>query len=154
MYARGLRPVSTPHRLSSSMADYTAAQSTSTACGRLSLPLPNRCLVVASCRDQAQAEAQDTVMKPTFARDSWIVTTLISLALPAHAQTLPQSSPQNTSSRTLSEAVLLDVVVRDKRGRLVTHLTPEDFQIFDNGESRPIDSFRLVQGTEEITTRR
>ena len=73
-------------------------------------------------------------MKPAFARDSWIVTTLIAFALPAHAQTLPQSSPQNTSIRTRSEAVLLDVVVRDKRGRLVTSLTPEDFQIFDNGE--------------------
>jgi len=91
-------------------------------------------------------------MKPAFARDSRIVTTLIAFALPAHAQTLPQSSPQNTSIRTRSEAVLLDVVVRDKRGRLVTSLTPEDFQIFDNGEPRRIDSFRLVQGNEEITT--
>jgi hypothetical protein len=91
-------------------------------------------------------------MKPAFARDSWIVTTLIAFALPAHAQTLPQSSPQNTSIRTRSEAVLLDVVVRDKRGRLVTSLTPEDFQIFDNSEPRRIDSFRLVQGNEEITT--
>src|SRR6266478_4419976 len=71
-------------RLWFTMADYTAAQSTSTACGKLSLPLPNRCLVVASCRcrDQAQAEAEVTVMKPAFARDSWIVTTLIAFALP------------------------------------------------------------------------
>src|SRR5215467_2853862 len=92
-------------------------------------------------------------MKRTLVRNSWIIATLIVLALPAQAQTPPQSSPQSNSSiRTRSEAVLLDVVVRDKKGRLVTGLASEDFQIFDNGEPRKIDSFRLVEGTEATAT--
>jgi VWFA-related protein len=48
--------------------------------------------------------------------------------------------------------VLLDVVVRDKKGHRVDELKPEDFQIFDNGEPKKITSFRLVQGGEAIGT--
>jgi VWFA-related protein len=46
--------------------------------------------------------------------------------------------------------VLLDVVVRDKKGHRVDDLKPEDFQIFDNGEPKKITSFRLVHGGEAI----
>jgi VWFA-related protein len=51
-----------------------------------------------------------------------------------------------------SEETDLDVVVRDKKGRLVTDLTEKDFTILDNGEPRPIKSFRIVQGTEAINS--
>ena len=51
-----------------------------------------------------------------------------------------------------AEEVLLDVVVRDKKGHRVDNLKPEDFQIFDNGEPKKITSFRLVQGGEAIGT--
>lgn len=92
-------------------------------------------------------------MKRAFVRNSWITAALVSLALPAQSQAPQQSSPQsNTAIRARSEAVLLDVVVRDKKSRLVTGLTPEDFQIFDNGEPRKIDSFRLVEGAESTAT--
>lgn len=51
-----------------------------------------------------------------------------------------------------SEETVLDLVVRDKKGHLVTNLEQNDFTVLDNGEARPIKSFRLVQGTEAITT--
>jgi VWFA-related protein len=50
-----------------------------------------------------------------------------------------------------AEDVLLDVVVRDKKGRLVTTLKPEDFRVLDNGVPQKIDGFRLLQGNEAIT---
>jgi len=60
------------------------------------------------------------------------------------------SHPSASTVRSSSEEVLLDVVVRDKKGRAVNNLKPEDFQITDNGEPKKITSFRLVQGAEAI----
>jgi VWFA-related protein len=60
------------------------------------------------------------------------------------------SQPSTPTVRSLSEEVLLDVVVRDKKGHRVDDLKPEDFRIFDNGEPKKITSFRLVQGAEAI----
>ena len=57
---------------------------------------------------------------------------------------------QGAAVRTISEEVLLDVVVRDKKGHPVNNLKPEDFQIFDNGELKKIIAFRLVQGGEAV----
>jgi len=73
----------------------------------------------------------------------------------AASYVLPQSKElpsAATAIQSKSEDVLLDVIVRHKSGRPVTDLKPEDFQIFDNGEPRKIDSFRLVHGTEVIAT--
>ncbi len=64
-----------------------------------------------------------------------------------------QSSPapqQGPAVRTTSEEVLLDVVVRDKKGHPVNNLKPDDFQVFDNGEQKKIIAFRLVQGGEAV----
>jgi len=61
----------------------------------------------------------------------------------------PASPATSTQART--EEVLLDVVVRDKKGRAVNDLKPEDFHILDNGDPRSIKSFRLVQGGEAIS---
>jgi VWFA-related protein len=47
------------------------------------------------------------------------------------------------------EEVMLDVVVRDKKGKLLSDLKPADFTVYDNGEQRQIKSFRFIQGTEE-----
>lgn len=40
--------------------------------------------------------------------------------------------------------VLLDVVVKDKRGRAVTDLAAADFEVFEDGVKQPIESFRLI----------
>ena len=75
----------------------------------------------------------------------------LSFAPASHGQQNPTAPSQATAIRKTSEEVLLDVVVRDKKGRPVNNLKPEDFQIFDNGEQKQIIAFRLVQGGEAVT---
>jgi VWFA-related protein len=43
---------------------------------------------------------------------------------------------------------LLDLVVRDKKGKLVNDLEPSNITINDNGAKQSISEFRLIQGTE------
>ncbi len=55
---------------------------------------------------------------------------------------------QPMNSKT--EEVVVDAIVRDKKGRAITDLKQGDFAVFDNGQPRPIQSFRLVQGTSSV----
>jgi VWFA-related protein len=72
-------------------------------------------------------------------------------ALALLAQTATQSADKaQPVIKGGAEEVVLDVIVRDKRGKAVTDLTPQDFEITDNGEKRSVTSFRLVTGTEAI----
>ncbi len=90
-------------------------------------------------------------MKTALAAALWMG----SLALAATAQTSPVPQTVNPPTVTFqagSEEVVLDVVVRDKRGRPVKDLKPDDFTITDNGSKRSIKSFRLVEGTEVISS--
>jgi len=73
-----------------------------------------------------------------------------SLGLAVYAQQPQTPSAAEPAIRAAAEEVLLDVVVRDKKGHRVDDLKPEDFQIFDNGEPKKITSFRLVHGGEAI----
>ncbi len=70
------------------------------------------------------------------------------LAVCAQQPEIPPAS--RATVKAAAEEVLLDVVVRDKKGHRVDDLKPEDFQIFDNGEPKKITSFRLVRGGEAI----
>jgi VWFA-related protein len=63
---------------------------------------------------------------------------------------LPQQ-PQPPTVKTNVDEVLLDMVVRDKKGKPVTDLKPEELTVTDNGAKQTILSFRLVQGTEAIS---
>jgi VWFA-related protein len=42
--------------------------------------------------------------------------------------------------------VLLDIVVRDKKGRPIRDLDPKEVQVFEDGTRRDLTSFRLVEG--------
>src|SRR4051794_25253643 len=64
------------------------------------------------------------------------------------APQLPAS--QEPAIRTGAEEVILDVVVRDKKGKLVRELGPADFEVYDNGTQMPIRSVRLIEGKEAI----
>jgi VWFA-related protein len=75
-----------------------------------------------------------------------------SLGVAVYAQQPQTPSAAAPTVKAAAEEVLLDVVVRDKKGHRVDDLKPEDFQIFDNGEPKKITSFRLVQGGEAIGT--
>jgi VWFA-related protein len=61
------------------------------------------------------------------------------------------SAQERTAIQTSGEEVLLDVVVRDKKGHAVTNLDQRLFTVLDEGVPREITSFRLVKGTEAIS---
>ena len=64
-----------------------------------------------------------------------------------HSQQAPQTFPTST------ELVLLDLVARDKNGRLVTDLRPDELEVLEDGKPASIVSFRLVRaGTEAGAT--
>jgi VWFA-related protein len=52
-----------------------------------------------------------------------------------------------TIKATVNE-VLLDLVVRDKHGKLVKNLKPGDVEVYEDGVRQPIRGFRLVSGPE------
>src|SRR5580658_3068997 len=61
------------------------------------------------------------------------------------------SAQERTAIQTSGEEVLLDVVVRDKKGHAVTNLDQRLFTVLDEGVPRQISSFRLVKGTEAVS---
>lgn len=67
--------------------------------------------------------------------------------VPTPAPASPTSKP--TFQSGVSE-VVIDVVVRDKKGRAVRNLTRKDFQIFEDGVEQPLTGARLV-GVQEST---
>lgn len=75
-----------------------------------------------------------------------LVFVLIASPFPSvSSQTPEHSSQQNEQKIRISSAeVLLDVVVKDKKGRPVTDLTAEDFEISEDGIGQSIESFKLV----------
>jgi VWFA-related protein len=70
----------------------------------------------------------------------------------AQAQPVQQDSKQTPTFKAGGEEVVLDVIVRDKKNRAVTDLKADDFQVIDNGQKRPVKSFRLVQGDEAVSS--
>ena len=86
----------------------------------------------------------------------WLATLAITAALAAtavFAQAPASGDKQQTPAfKAGAEETVLDVVVRDKKGRMVKDLKQSDFTVLDNGESRPIKSFRIVEGTEVVNS--
>lgn len=68
-----------------------------------------------------------------------VVAILAMLAL--LAADLSSQAPSITSTTT---AILVDVVVRDKRGKLVTDLTEADFEVSEDGLLQKVDTFTRV----------
>ncbi|HST51723.1 MAG TPA: VWA domain-containing protein [Pyrinomonadaceae bacterium] len=64
--------------------------------------------------------------------------------LPALAQTTQNKDQQEEVVRVGSSEVVLDAVVRDKKGRVVKDLSPSDFEVFEDGVRQDVTSFRLV----------
>ena len=88
-------------------------------------------------------------------RTSYILGSLAAFVIASLGPAVYALQPQAPSTagpavRAAAEEVLLDVVIRDKKGHRVDDLKPEDFQILDNGEPKKITSFRLVRGGEAI----
>ena len=62
----------------------------------------------------------------------------------------PVSPSGGVTIRAGANEVLLDVVVRDKKGQRVTNLDRGELEIIDNGVPRKITSFRLIEGDQTI----
>jgi VWFA-related protein len=92
------------------------------------------------------------MLKISYVLGLWATAIAVSLGPAIGAQQPPAPSEQAPAVKAAAEEVLLDIVVRDKKGHRVDDLKPEDFHIFDNGEPKKITSFRLVQGGEAIGT--
>ena len=60
------------------------------------------------------------------------------------------SSQQTPTVRTTVDEVLLDLIMRDKKGKPITDLKPEDVTVFDNNVKQHLTGFRLVSGAEAI----
>jgi len=80
------------------------------------------------------------------------LTCLIAACWSARAQQPAPPAPPSGSVtiHAATNEVLLDVVVRDKKGQRVTNLDPVDLEILDNGVPRKITSFRLIEGDQAI----
>ena len=85
-------------------------------------------------------------MKKTFLPFSFIA--LVLLSTQARPQ---QTANQMATVKTNVDEVVLDLIARDKKGKPVTDLKPEDLIITDNGAKQTITSFRLVRGSEAIS---
>jgi VWFA-related protein len=76
---------------------------------------------------------------------------LFVLASPAGAQNpqpSPGTAPPGPAIHATANEVALDLVIRDKKGRLVKNLTPGDVEIYEDGVRQQIRSFRLVNGED------
>lgn len=70
---------------------------------------------------------------------------LLGTTLIGSAQDRRPAGRQSPDSVVVStDEVLCDVVVRDKRGRLVGNLTAADFEVYEDGVRQDLNSFRLV----------
>src|ERR1044072_2890112 len=49
--------------------------------------------------------------------------------------------------RISTNLIQIDVTVLDKNGKLVTDLTPNDFELYENGEKQQISNFSLITRT-------
>jgi VWFA-related protein len=77
---------------------------------------------------------------------------LAATVISAPAQTpAPAAAQQTPTIKSSTEEVLLDIVVRDKKGKPINDIKPDDLNITDNGAKQTVNSFRLVQGAEAIS---
>jgi VWFA-related protein len=66
------------------------------------------------------------------------------------AQEKQQPIPTGAVIRTSTQEVVLDLVVRDSKGRFVKNLQQSDVEILEDGVKQDIRSFRLVQGRDVL----
>ena len=70
------------------------------------------------------------------------------------ATTICQSQSDQVKVKITTGEVLLDMVVRDKRGRLVKNLTASDVEVYEDGVLQKLESFRLITRESEQAANR
>src|SRR5579859_535112 len=77
---------------------------------------------------------------------------LAALLLSALSLAAQQPSAQNTSNqasptvRSTANEVVLDMVFRDKKGRAIHDIRPEEIHVLEDGVEQKVTSFHLVEG--------
>jgi VWFA-related protein len=73
----------------------------------------------------------------------------------AQQQQPPATAPEDTDDdevvRITTNLVQVDAVVTDRGGKQVTNLTPEDFEILENGKPRQVTNFSYVRVAQPTT---
>ena len=80
------------------------------------------------------------------------VVTLLSVGLSAAGPALAQdaaSAPPSPTIRVTTTEVALDLMARDKKGRVVKNLKPGDLEIYEDGVKQQVLSFHAVSGREQ-----
>lgn len=95
-----------------------------------------------------RAPRSNRQMGPLRTRRLSLATLALLLVAPAPSQ--QASSPQTPTIRTTVDEVILDLIVRDKKGKPVTDLKPSDLTVLDNGAKQTPTGFRLVTGSEAV----
>jgi VWFA-related protein len=75
------------------------------------------------------------------------------VVLPLAFGQAPAAAPEQGASAAQEPArgIVLDLVVRDKKGRLVADLNPSSVTVNDDGAKQSISSFRLIQNGEAVS---
>src|SRR5919106_6687939 len=63
-----------------------------------------------------------------------------------------EAESQRPVLRTGTTAVVLDVVVRDRRGQPVRDIQPSELTVLEDGMAREVRSFRLVERSRQLAT--
>lgn len=84
----------------------------------------------------------------TPALAAFALTALVLMAVPARPQ---QSGGSGATVKANVDEVVLDLIVRDKKGKPITDLRQEELTVSDNGAKQTIKSFRLVRGSEAVS---
>jgi VWFA-related protein len=87
-------------------------------------------------------------------KSSIILSAVLAIAISAASSAAPQATPPAPQTPTIkagTEEVLLDIVIRDKKGKPVNDIKPESLTVLDNGVKQTATSFRLVQGKEAVS---
>jgi hypothetical protein len=75
----------------------------------------------------------------------------ISLLLVLQSPAVPQATPDEVVIQAGTHVVLVNVVVKDKRGKPVADLGRDDFVLRDNGQEQKIALFALEEASETAT---
>src|ERR1700746_1998949 len=73
----------------------------------------------------------------------------VTATLPARGQSPQAASDQATTPtiRSNAQEVVLDMVFRDKKGKAIRDVRPEEIHVLEDGAEQKLTSFRLVEGT-------
>lgn len=88
-------------------------------------------------------------------RRSFVFLSACLLCGPLFGQT-PNSTPTQPPSiiRMTTQEVVLDLVIRDKKGHLVRDLKPDEIAVYEDGVKQKVNSFRNVDGREQLEAER